>query len=65
MRDKSTALISIRAFVILHAALMTGSLAGGLAYLATGSVPESVMYAAGAFSSSLILLHRIIDRTRP
>jgi hypothetical protein len=65
MRDKPSALISVRAFVIVHAALTTGSLAGGLTYLATGSVPESALYAAGAFSSSLILLHKIIDSARP
>lgn len=34
-------------------------------YPAAGSVAESAMYAAGAFSSSLVLLHRVIDRTRP
>lgn len=65
MRDKPSALISVRAFVILHAALMAGSLAGGLTFLATDSVPESVLYAAGAFGSSLILLHKIIDSAKP
>lgn len=65
MRDKPPALISVRAFVILHGALMTGALAGGLTYLATGSVPESILYAAGVFSGSLLLLHRIIDAARP
>jgi hypothetical protein len=55
-------LLTVRAAVILLLALVIGVLAGGLAYLAQGSVPAAVLVGGSAAGGSLLLFHTIIDR---
>lgn len=55
-------LLSMRAAVLLLLGFVVGTVAGGLNYLATLGVANSVLVGGGAASAALVLCHRLVGR---
>lgn len=64
MPDTShSALLSLRAAMILTLGLIIGTAAGLLTYAAHRSLAEAVLAGGGAAGSSVVVLHGLIDRS--
>jgi hypothetical protein len=55
-----SALLTLRATVVLSLALIAGILSGVLSYLAGDSLPAAVLWGGGAAGGAVVLLHRIV-----
>lgn len=55
-------LLTVRAAVILLLALLTGTIAGVLAYLANHSAPGAVLTGGGAAGGAILLFNTMIGR---
>lgn len=54
-------LLTVRATLVLLIAIIVGSVAGGLSYLAQHNVATSVLVAGGAAGGALVLFQNLID----
>lgn len=55
-------LLTVRATVVLLLALITGVLAGVLAYLGDHALPAAVLVGGGAAGAAVLLFHAVIGR---
>ncbi len=62
MSGPSDPLLSVRAFLVFFSALLTGTAAGSLSYLATPNVASASLVGMGAFAVALPLVHSILAR---
>jgi hypothetical protein len=58
--DERGPLLTLRAALILIAALVIGAVAGGLGYLAGARLAEAVLTGGGAFGAAVALLNTLI-----
>ncbi|GAA2305074.1 hypothetical protein GCM10009853_072680 [Glycomyces scopariae] len=65
MDDATTGLLSVRAAVIMLAAIVFGLISGAVHYLEFRSVAEAVLTGLAILGGSVTVLHRLIERRRP